>query len=316
MRISVMITTRDRCANLRQTLNRLAEMNPPAHEILVTADGCTDDTVLMMRDEFGDCQLRVNQTSLGSVKSRDRMLRAATGETVLSLDDDSYPLENDFFAKLPGIFAAHPEVSVITFPELRDDGSYISASKSPQSPGHYVSAYPNGAAAMRRGDYLKTAGYPGCFFHAYEEPDYALQVYALGKAVWFEPLLVIRHHFSLVNRNELRTHHFNARNELWSVWMRCPWPWLPFVSLFRIWRQFSYACSEGWAWVKLEPQWWLAAVSGWRSCLAKRQPVAWKIYLAWMRLARCPLYKRDAFSSAFLAGKKNTQRSQPADSLI
>jgi glycosyltransferase involved in cell wall biosynthesis len=314
MQISVMITTRNRCANLRQTLTRLASMNPPASEILVTADGCTDGTVALVQKEFSHCRLTVNETCLGSIRSRDRMLHDASGDVVMSLDDDSYPLEDDFFAKLPALFLAHPEVSVITFPELRDDGSFVPATKSPSSPGHYVSAYPNGAAAMRRSDYLKTTGYPASFFHAYEEPDYALQMYALGKAVWFDPSLVVRHHFSPTNRNNLRTHHFNARNELWSVWMRCPWPWLPFVSLFRILRQFAYACSNGGDWMIQEPRWWLSALKGWQDCRENRWPVPSKTYLAWMQLARWPLYQVDDFRRIFVpeqAGRAAEPEKRP-----
>ena len=54
---------------------------------------------------------------------------------------------------------------------------------------------------MRRDVYLKLAGFPKFFRpHGYEEPDYALQCYAAGFAVWFEPNLAVRHHMSSVNR--------------------------------------------------------------------------------------------------------------------
>lgn len=311
LKISVMITTRNRCEELRRTLARLIRLDPLPDEILVTADGCEDNTAAMVREEFPQCLLTVNDAGRGSVPSRDSMLRAATGDVVLSLDDDSYPLEDDFLARLPVFFLSRPEASVMTFPELRDDGGYALDSKSPHCPGHYVSAYPNGAAAMLRRDYLETGGYSGQFFHAYEEPDYALQVYALGKGVWFEPSAIIRHHLSPMNRDDLRTHHFNARNELWSVWMRCPWPWLPVVSLFRLLRQFGYACTQGWEWVRQEPRWWLAALGGWKSCLKQRRPVVWNTYLAWMRLARRPLYTRAEFGDVF-GSEKTDDGKQPA----
>src|SRR6266576_2063619 len=86
---------------------------------------------------------------------------------------------------------------------------------------------------LRREVYLKIGGYPSFFFHGYEEPDYALQCYAAGYAVWFEPSLPIRHHLAEANRNRFRFHQSNARNEIWSVWLRCPWPWLPLVSLMK-----------------------------------------------------------------------------------
>jgi len=242
----------------------------------------------MLRSEFPDVVLLENESSMGSVASRDRLLRAATGDIVLSLDDDSYPLAQDFFSMLADIVAAHPEAAAISFPELLDGGIFTDDSKTSQSAGHYVPAYANCAAAMHRQFYLQQAGFPPFFTHMYEEPDYALQCYAAGRAVWFEPSLTIRHHRSPVGRLEMRLHHQNSRNELWSVWMRCPWTHLPIVSLFRIWRQFQYACACGPPWVLREPVWWGLALAGALKCLRARRPIAWPIYYSWMRLARSP----------------------------
>jgi glycosyltransferase involved in cell wall biosynthesis len=289
MTFSVMITTRNRCADLRRTGERLLKLNPQPLEILVCADGCTDDTVAMVRHEFPSFTLFENSPSQGSVSARDKLLRFAKGDVVVSLDDDSYPVNDDFFSQLIPIMEAHPEAAVITFPELRNDNVFASANKRPSSPGHYASAYPNCAAAMWREFYLEQPGFPKFFIHMYEETDYGLQCYSGRAAVWFEPSLVIRHHLSSAQRQPVQRHHQNARNELWSVWLRCPWPQLPAVSLFRIWRQFRYACSEGLGWAAREPLWWLAALGGVIKCCQNRKPIRWPVYYAWMRLARNPI---------------------------
>jgi GT2 family glycosyltransferase len=289
MKISVMITTRNRCADLGQTCRRVSSMHPAPHEVLVCADGCSDATVELISTQFPDFILLENQVALGSVASRDRLLRAATGEIVVSLDDDSYPLADDFFAKLPDLFLKHPEAAVVSFPEFRDGGVFSDESKTDKSPGHYVSAYANCAAAMVRESYLAQPGFPRFFIHMYEETDYALQCYSAGLAVWFEPSLIVRHHVSTVGREPINRHHQNARNELWSVWMRCPWPWLPLVSLFRVFRQFRYAVSCGPSWVFREPVWWRDALFGVPTCIRGRRPIEWDRYHAWMRLARRPI---------------------------
>lgn len=286
MTFSVMITTRNRCDDLRHTLSRLQSMDPQPLEILVCADGCTDGTVQMVTTGYPAVTLMINKAGSGSVPARDRMLRTARGEWVMSLDDDSYPLDVNFFSKVGHVVQRHPEVSVFTFPEQRDGGNYPSPTKTPQAPGHYVSAYPNCAALMNREDYMTTGGYPTFFVHAYEEPDYALQLCGRGKSVWFEPSLSVRHHLSDQNRSSLRTHHLHARNELWSVWMRCPALWLPLVALFRIARQFQHACTQGAGWVLREPLWWLDSLRGVSVCLKNRQPIGWPKYLAWMKRAR------------------------------
>jgi GT2 family glycosyltransferase len=286
MKITVMITTRNRRVDLNRTLERLGRMTPPPDEILLTADGCTDDTVRMVEADFPHCLLIINEKGQGSIPSRDDMVKRATGDIVMSLDDDSYPLEDDFFARLPNLFERHPEVAVMTFPELRDDGSFVPKNRTPETPGRYLSAYANNAAAMRREAFIACGGYVRFFVHAYEEPDYALQCYEHLSAVWFEPTLTIRHHFSSTNRNEQRTHHLNARNEFWSVLMRCPFPWLPLVAVYRVGRQLAHACSKGLDWIIKEPEWWIDALSGLSRCKQSRRPVPWHIYSGWMRLAR------------------------------
>jgi GT2 family glycosyltransferase len=299
MKISVMITTRNRCVDLRRTLDRLGCMNPLPDEILVCADACEDETVSMLSTQYPQVRLFENHDPVGSVGSRNRLLREAEGDWVLSLDDDSYPLDDTFFARINEVITSHPEAAVITFPECRDEGVYAGIDKTPTTPGHYVSSYANCGAIMDRAFYARQPGFPAIFGHMYEEPDFSLQCYAAGSSVWFEPSLTIRHHQSPVQRNHLRRHQQNARNELWSVWMRCPWPWVPFVSAFRIFRQWQYACTEGIGWAIREPMWWIEAFSGLVQVLKLRQNVQWVEYLAWMKLARNPLHSKDQLREEF-----------------
>ena len=289
MKTSIMITTRNRREELRRTLGKLLELEPAADEILICADGCTDGTSKMVRQDFPSCILLENDSPRGSVFSRDRLLRTASGDIVLSLDDDSYPLDRDFFARLQLVSGEHADAAVITFREIRDGGTTTDLARLPSAPARLVSAYPNCAAAMRREIYLRLGGYPIFFEHAYEEPDYALQCYAAGYSVCFDPRLSIRHHVSPQNRGRLPRHPLNARNELWSVLMRCPFPYVIPVALYRIWRQFRYACSKGPKWAILEPAWWWSAFRGIPTCLRHRSPIEWRVYYAWMKLARQPL---------------------------
>jgi len=312
MRISVMIATHNRSVELCRTLRVLAAMNPPPDEVLITADGCNDETIDVARRDYPTCRLFVNEARQGSVASRINMLRDAVGDVVVSLDDDSYPRDPDFFARLPAIFAAHPDAAVVSFPELRDDGSYSTADKTPMSPGRQVSAYANCAAAMRRGFYLESPGFPAFFGHMYEEPDFALQCYARGAEVWFEPTLTVRHHQSTASRQPLRRRQLNARNEMWSVCMRCPWPWLPLVALYRGWRQFRLACSVGLAHALREPGWWVEALVGMPNCLRNRAAIPWPVYYQWMRLSRSSQRKMAPRATTAIEAAATSMTGAPA----
>lgn len=285
--MSLMITTHNREADLRRTLFELAKLDPQPDEILICADGCTDRTVDMIKTEFSYCRLLENANRQGSVFSRDRLLRAASADFVISLDDDSYPIATDFVERVADLFELHPNVGVFSFAEIRGDGEV--ASEGCRSAGaRLVSAYANCAAAMRKELYLRSAGFPIFFGHMYEEPDYALQCYSLGYAVQLEPDIYIRHHLSGAQRQPMNRHHLNARNELWSVVLRCPFPQILAVLPFRIWRQFAYALSEGGQWAQNEWRWWMAALKGFGRCWKHRRPVPWSLYYRWMKLSRSP----------------------------
>ena len=161
---TIMITTHDRCTDLRRTCAALTALAPPPDEVLICADGCADDTVAMVGREFPGFVLLANAERQGSVASRDRMLRLASSHIVISLDDDSYPIDRDFLARVGQVLAQHPEAAVISFPEIRDENCRGPAAPSRDGhPGHYVAAYANCGAAMRRDVYLQLAGFPRFF---------------------------------------------------------------------------------------------------------------------------------------------------------
>ena len=299
MTFTIMIATRNRCADLRLTCAMLMTLCPPPTEVLICADGCTDETIPMLRREFRGFFVLENQPGQGSVGSRDRMLRLACGDIVISLDDDSYPIDRDFLTRVKRVLEAHPEAAVVSFAEIRDHDCVDTMTPLEEAGrGRYVSAYANCGAAMRRDVSLRLAGFPAFFGHMYEEPDYALQCYAAGLAVWFEPSLTVRHHMSSANRHEGRRQRLHARNELWSVLIRCPWPYLPLVAAFRIWRQLRYAATQSLADVLLQPLWWLSALRGLPRCIAHRAPVPWPRYFAWMKLARRPVHRQVELTAA------------------
>ena len=102
--LSIMITTKGRIEDLRRTSHRLRQLNPQPLEVLVTMDGCTSEAIETIRAELPEARLFVNDVALGSVASRDRMIREARGDLVLALDDDSYPEQFDCIARVLAVF--------------------------------------------------------------------------------------------------------------------------------------------------------------------------------------------------------------------
>jgi GT2 family glycosyltransferase len=282
---AVMITTHNRLEDLQHTCRQLRQLDPAPDEWLFTADGCTDGTAEWLRHEFPEAILFVNDPGQGSVPSRDRMLRETGCELVLSLDDDSYPLDSNALQVLEEFFSSNPKVAIASLPQRTDE--------YPETHGqedfgniHPVGSYSSCAVCLRREAYLSTEGYPHFFFHIYEEPDFTLQALDSGwEAIWF-PHVVIRHHYSPVGRNELSIHQRHSRNECWSALMRCPSPWMPLILLGKTASQARYAARRGWDWLCREPGWWFQALAGAPKVWRHRRPVRRESYRAWLRAMR------------------------------
>src|SRR5437762_11190181 len=113
MTVSVIITTRDRATDLQPTSHVVMQLRPAPTELLVTADGCTDGTVDMVADKFPEITLIANQPGIGSVASRDRMMRQARGDLVLALDGDSYPEQLGRIVRIVPLCAQLPQLAVV-----------------------------------------------------------------------------------------------------------------------------------------------------------------------------------------------------------
>jgi len=283
MTVSVMITTRNRLTDLQRTCRVLRTLNPAPLEILITADGCTDDTVEAVKIELPDAKLIVNETGRGSVASRDRMMREARGDLVLALDDDSYPEQPDCISRITPLFEQNPKLAIAHFPQRTDEYPETLTQTDFGSP-RLTRSFANSGAVLRRTVYLQLPGFEPKFFHMYEEPDYALQCVAAEYEVLFTPLITIRHHWSGRTRSEMRNHHRHSRNECWSTVMRCPLPQMPLLVLYRVLSQLLYACKRGPQWVLREPVWWWQAAGGIKYCLLKRRSIPWPQYKNWLRL--------------------------------
>jgi len=298
MSVAISIATHNRLPELRRTLGVIGTLTPQPDELLVCADGCDDGTTRFLRDEFPNAKVIEHGTAQGSIRSRIELMRAAASDIVVSLDDDSYPMDSDFIARVSELFEARPHVAVASFAQRTDEFPETLTARE-FGPSCYTANYVNAAAAFRRSVYMELEGWPAEFEHAYDESDYTLQCLAAGHAVYHDAGIVIRHHFTSLKRNEIRTHHRHSRNEQWSMWRLCPFPMVLALSLYRAASQFNYARKRGVAWMIREPAWWLMALRGLPAALRRRRPVPAAIYRKWLRLIRHPIQSPEEWQAAF-----------------
>jgi GT2 family glycosyltransferase len=281
LKVSIMITTLNRWSELERTLRMLTALEPLPHEIWVVADGCTDGTATRIRNDYPQIALIEHEISMGSVHSRAEVMEQVTGDLVLTLDDDSYPEQRDCLALIPKTFEDNPNLAIATFPQ-RSDEYPPSLVQKDFGIERDVRSFSNSGACLRVTVYRDLPGFEPFFFHAYEEPDYALQCVANGWSIRFLPQITIRHHFSSLERNEIRTHQRHARNEFWSTLMRCPFPYA--IIVYRVISHARYSVSRGIVWLLREPSWWWQAFMGIPRAVRRRNPVSWEGYWKWLSL--------------------------------
>src|ERR1700741_789154 len=105
MKVSVVITTFNRRASLERCLRSLAVQAFPfeAWEVIVVADGCSDDSVSYLRSVSMPFELRsFDQPNQGQPAAQNFGVGKASGEIVIFLDDDCICE--------PGLIAAHWEM--------------------------------------------------------------------------------------------------------------------------------------------------------------------------------------------------------------
>jgi GT2 family glycosyltransferase len=89
--VSIVIPTHNRCGLLEKVLDRLATqtIDVAAMEVIVVADGCSDDTEEMLRSQNRPFDLRVvAQEQRGAGASRNAGARVARAPIVIFIDDD------------------------------------------------------------------------------------------------------------------------------------------------------------------------------------------------------------------------------------
>jgi GT2 family glycosyltransferase len=283
--VSYMIATRNRREELVKTLESCRAQDYPDKEIHVVDDGSTDETSKVVRERFPEVILSRNDPAIGSIASRNQILRRAQGDVLIGFDDDSRYVDPSSTARIVERFAANPDLGLLQGQDIGPEHP----ERVPEGPGRlsgewHVSSFGAGRYAVRASVVGRVGMFPEFFWHAYEEPDLAVRIWDSGFRCLQWNDIIVWHEFSSLNRDERRTHFQHARNELLSNWMRTPWPYVLPLTLWRAATQLRYSLKRGW-WT-VEPQVWWAALKMAPLALRHRRPVRPETFRRCIQLGR------------------------------
>src|SRR5262245_5246907 len=267
--VSIVIAAHGRPEELRRTLRALARQTYRPLEMIVVDDGSPDPLAPIVAEAWPDAVVIRHDASVGAHRSRSEAMRRATGDYILTADDDSNPVEPDAIQRAVDRFGREPRLGIIAF--FVDES--LETGPGPIGAGQrYVNGFINCGQMMRTSVAREVGGYRDFYYYYSEEDDYALRVLDRGWRILFAPTLVVHHRRSPVGRERGRVVGYRLRNSLWTIVLDYPLPRALTAGLFK-------AAGGAWEIVRLGEWRWGAWAFG--SCLAglprvwrNRRPVA------------------------------------------
>lgn len=243
-RVGVIITTRNRRAILRHTLERTLEQDYPNFIIAVFDDASTDGTDAMVRADFPRVRLDHSELAKGYIVNRNRAAEMLSDCIYLvSLDDDSWLLRSDAISRVVHLFHQYPDTALLSFEIF---GSYhLPLPPELQLEGREIASFAGCGYAIDRQQFVQLGGFPEFFEFYGEENDFILRTMDAGWKCRFAPSIPVYHAETLVGRNEDRIREFSLANTLTLFWLREPLPVCLLHSTYVLFHRAFKWCAAG-----------------------------------------------------------------------
>jgi len=250
--VSIVVLNYKRLNALEQTLESAVAQKYANKEIIVV-DNNSQENVAAVVSKFGpDVRLIELDANLGACGGRNAGIRAASGEVVITLDNDVSFLFPDAVDRVVTLFDEHPDFHVLAF-QLRDATGELRLREwchpkdwrrfsEVQFPTHF---FVEGAAAYRRAVFESAGVFFEPLFIYNEGWDLGLRILDQGFRILYTPQIKVLHLMAAETRSNPRTHFLFTRNYIWIAFKDYPfWAGIRFVS-FRLLMMAYHALRAG-----------------------------------------------------------------------
>lgn len=224
MTSSIVITTRNRKDELQAAVHSALEQTPTS-EVVVLDDGSTDGTSDMVRGEFPAAKLHSFSESQGYIKRRNQGAELASGDVIVSIDDDAVFSSPNVVTQTLKDFV-HPRVGAVAIPYRERLKDNIIRQRAPGVGNFVTASFVGTAYAVRRDLFLALGGFREGLVHQGEEADFCLQLLDAGYVVKMGTSDPIDHNES-PRRSFARMDYYGRRNDVLFAWHNVPWPYFP-----------------------------------------------------------------------------------------
>jgi glycosyltransferase involved in cell wall biosynthesis len=282
MRASIVISTKDRKGELRRALASCVRQDPPV-EVVIIDDGSTDGTSKMVTVEFPHVRLFRSEVSKGQAFQRNQGAKFASGQVIVSLDDDAEFSSSQVVHQTLAAFD-HPRIGAVTIPWRNVPGQLGFTDQAPDLNNIYVCMSFTGLGhAIRRDLFLALSGYRDYLLGGSEEVDFCVRLLDAGYVVRLGHADHVNHYESKV-RNIPRQAYRAARNAILFAWYYAPRFVLPVHALGSATHTLVYGSKHGFWAARVKGV--VAGFGGWLPQWKARSPLSWQCYCLYRRLMR------------------------------
>ena len=218
-RIAAIVTAYERTEQTLATLRVIYNCEPRPAEVLVHVDGNQVCCAEAIRAAFPEVRVLVSGKRIGPGGGRNKLMAAATSELVASFDDDSYPIDSDYFARAVRLFDKHANASVICA-ALYHRGETIALDARY---AQWTADFSGGACVYRRSVFLDARGYvPLPVAYGMEEVDLALRLHARGARILTSSWLRVFHDTDLQRHGDAHVTAGSIANLALLAYLRYP----------------------------------------------------------------------------------------------
>jgi GT2 family glycosyltransferase len=197
--ISAIVTAYERIDQTLNTLRIIEACDPRPDEILVHVDANQTIIETGIRQAFPHVRVLVSHDRVGPGGGRNKLVDAAACELIASFDDDSYPIDSDYFARVDQLFRQFPEASIVCA-ALYHIGETIGLDKREAK---WTADFAGGACVYRRHAFRDAGGYvPLPIAYGMEEVDLALRLHSRGGRILSTSWLRVFHDTDLQRHAE------------------------------------------------------------------------------------------------------------------
>lgn len=227
-RLTVVVITHDRRAELLRTLGRLSEL-PERPALIVVDNGSGDGTAAAVRRHYPSARLLALRHNAGAV-ARNLAVREVTTPYVAFCDDDTW-WEPGSLARCADALDAHPDLAVVNAriivePHGTDDPVVPELAHSPVPgqpglPGPALMSFLAAASMLRVAAFRAAGGFSPRLWLGGEEELLAADLVSAGYTLCYLPGAAI-HHEPSRQRDPAERRRLGIRNTLWFTWLRRP----------------------------------------------------------------------------------------------